>query len=176
MSKYQYTEWINSTGGPLVALEEECANEWTGIQGDPSDYEIACQTKDYVDIVRLHGSEVLVFGDEPLQTLVAHSETSIFVVRWMWAESENDVFSEIEKIDQNIFDHTKSINIRWKSQNIVLFDASSENYKEESYIRFKVHSNTNQVSSVLWAPNDKMSLLIHKITPIMNPYQTKKLR
>ena len=109
MSRFRFTDWINSTGGPLVAFEEKSAHKWTGIQGDPSDYEIACQAKGYVDMVHLHGSEILVFGDEPLQTLAAYCETSILIVRWMWAESEHGIFSEIEKIDLNNINYVESM-------------------------------------------------------------------
>jgi|GEM_PF-2415667 len=165
MSKYRFSKWVNSTGGPLVALEKEFAHKWTGIQGEPSDYELACQSDAYVDMLHLHGSEVLIFGDEPLQTLVAYCETSILIVRWMWAENENDVFSEIEKIDLSAINYVESVNVKWKSRDIALFDASTDDYKED-FIRFNALSNFNKVASFLWEPDETISLLVHNIIPL----------
>lgn len=74
-------EWIESSGGPLILMDSEVVEFWSGIlerrsylQGgseqstdymDPleTDYGKACSINDYLGVVSIEKQNVLVFGD-----------------------------------------------------------------------------------------------------------------
>jgi hypothetical protein len=161
---------MNSLGGPLVALEEKCAHLWNGIAGEPSDYDLSCLASGYTGKIFTHGSEVLVLGDEPLQTCIATSIDSIFIVRWLWADRDEDVFREIKKIDLKSVQYIDSIKITWKFKEIILFDAADRS-NINNCVSFSVLSNENKISTFLLHPNKRTSLLVHAIAPSVAPLE-----
>jgi hypothetical protein len=165
MKSFHFSKWINSLGGPLVALEEKCVHMWNGVEGEPSDYDLSCLVSGYTGKIFTHGSEVLVLGDEPLQTCIATNIDSLFIVRWLWADSDEDVFKEIKKINLKSAQYIDSINITWKFKEIILFDAVDRCDINES-VSFSVLSNKNKISTFLLNPNKRVSLLVHAIEPV----------
>ncbi|HYO74665.1 MAG TPA: Imm21 family immunity protein, partial [Archangium sp.] len=64
-------QWVFSAGGPLVLLPKAVQPRWRGTCGVPSDYEVACSVEGYVGVIEKAGRQILVLGDEPLQTAVS---------------------------------------------------------------------------------------------------------
>ena len=81
-------EWIESGGGPLIAVPETVLPFWAGADGDEtaSDYDRACEVDAAVGLLPVGDGAALVLGDEPASTayLPAHSA----FVRWCAADSE----------------------------------------------------------------------------------------
>jgi hypothetical protein len=62
VSRHTISDWINSFGGPFIAMEEAKASLWNRSNGRASDYDLACQSADYAGKLVLDGADVLVLG------------------------------------------------------------------------------------------------------------------
>ena len=89
-------EWVNSSGGPLICGEMAIATRWRGVFGlssrssVKSDYARACDAKEYLEVLRCGDGNVLVLGDEPLQSSFLRTESGgLTIARWMYASSED---------------------------------------------------------------------------------------
>lgn len=164
MTKHLLSDWLNSSGGPLVVMEEAKAPLWTGAGGSPSDYDKACQSVDYTSKLLVHSSEVLVLGDEPLQTAIATSDDRQLIVRWKWADSESDVRDAIDRLDLGTVDVIEKLVIDWKDQPLVMFDAA-ETFDPAQCLRFSARSGPNEVSTFICAPSPTISILVHALAP-----------
>ncbi|RBB31836.1 hypothetical protein DPV79_40210 [Burkholderia reimsis] len=165
MNKYAISDWINSSGGPLVVMEEAKAPLWNGSSGNPSDFDLSCQPADYAGRLAVHGADVLVLGDEPLQTAVATSDSQQLIVRWKWADSEADVLTAIEKIDFGAINIIEELTINWINQPLVVFDAA-DTFDPAQCLRLSTHRGANQVSTFIYQPTSRTSLLVHSIVAV----------
>ncbi|WP_018606547.1 Imm21 family immunity protein [Uliginosibacterium gangwonense] len=165
MSKYVISDWMNSSGGPLVVTEEAKAPLWNGMRGNPSDYDLACQSADYTCKLALHGSDVLVLGDEPLQTAIATSDSHQLIVRWKWADSEADVRAAIEQIDFSKMDLVEKLTVNWSDLLLVMFDAV-DTFDATKCLRFATNFGENEVSTFIYQPTSRTSLLVHAIAAV----------
>ncbi|AOJ36793.1 hypothetical protein WJ23_02230 [Burkholderia lata] len=137
------------------------------MSGSPSDYDLVCQSADYSSKLALHGADVLVLGDEPLQTAVATSDNHQLVVRWKWADSEADVRTAIEQIDFSAIDIVEKLTVNWVSQPLVVFDAV-DTFDSAQCLRFSTHLGYNEVSTFIYQPTSRTSLLIHAIAAVQS--------
>ncbi|MCA8277346.1 immunity 21 family protein [Burkholderia sp. AU30280] len=165
MNKFVISDWISSSGGPLVVMEEAKASLWNGMSGNPSDYDLACQSADYSSKLAVHGSDVLVLGDEPLQTAVATSDSRLLIVRWKWADSEANVRVAIEQIDFDTVNVVEKLTITWANQPLVLFDAV-DTFDPSHRLKFSAHLDSNEVSTFICQPTSRTSLLVHAIASV----------
>jgi hypothetical protein len=165
MSKYAISDWINSSGGPLVMMEEAPALLWSGSNGNPSDYDLACQSNDYASRLVMRGADVLVLGDEPLQTLVATSDKSQLIVRWKWADSDADVRVAIEKIDLQAVKVIERLNLNLVDEHLVIFDAV-DTFDSNECLRLSMNSGAKEVSTFIFQPTPRTSLLVHSIVAL----------
>ncbi|MGW6906152.1 immunity 21 family protein [Streptomyces sp. NPDC054940] len=88
-------EWVESGGGPLIAVPETVLPFWAGADGDEtaSDYDRACEVDGFVGLLPVGDSAALVFGDEPASTSYL-PDHGIFV-RWCAADSEEDLLARV---------------------------------------------------------------------------------
>ncbi|MGW0762139.1 immunity 21 family protein [Streptomyces sp. NPDC002814] len=88
-------EWVESGGGPLIAVPETVLPFWAGADGDEtaSDYDRACEVDGFVGLLPVGDSAALVLGDEPALTtfLPAHDT----FVRWCAADSEDELLAHV---------------------------------------------------------------------------------
>ncbi|MFE9432788.1 immunity 21 family protein [Streptomyces sp. NPDC006640] len=88
-------EWVESGGGPLIAIPEAVLPFWSGADGDEmsSDYDRACDVEGFIGLVPVGDSRALVLGDEPASTSYL-PEHGVFV-RWSAAESEDELLAVV---------------------------------------------------------------------------------
>ncbi|MFR0354065.1 immunity 21 family protein [Streptomyces sediminimaris] len=88
-------EWVESGGGPLVAVPETVLPFWAGADGEEnaSDYDRACEVDGVVGLLPVGDSAALVLGEEPASTafLPAHGT----FVRWCAAHSEDELLAGV---------------------------------------------------------------------------------
>ncbi|MEW2168108.1 immunity 21 family protein [Streptomyces sp. NPDC007084] len=86
-------EWVESGGGPLIAIPEAVLPFWSGADGDDmsSDYDRACDVEGFVGLVPVGDSRALVLGDEPASTTYLPEHGAF--VRWSAAESEDELLA-----------------------------------------------------------------------------------
>jgi hypothetical protein len=129
-------EWIKSGGGPLVCVERELAHLWRGtlVSGGEdapalavSDYERACQVRDYLGVANLNHGSALILGDMPLATSVwIDSSGRVGIVRLFYLDRDADVSSILGKIDDSLFnDPDETLNFEVASNQMMIFDSAA---------------------------------------------------
>ncbi|WP_455928599.1 Imm21 family immunity protein [Pseudomonas fluorescens] len=162
MKTYEFSDWIESSGGPLVVIENHLAPLWGGTNGHPSDFDLACDTVNYIELVSTQKVTALIMGDEPLRTIAAHSDDHTLIVRWRWAKSEQDVLKEIQNV-QFPSTYDEHLDIILPSGALTIFDSATQ-YSETEAIHLKTHPGKNTIQTFTYSPNPETSLLIHKIS------------
>ncbi|MFF7353590.1 MULTISPECIES: immunity 21 family protein [Streptomyces] len=88
-------EWVESGGGPLIAVPETVLPFWAGADSEEldTDYDRACEVDGYVGLLPVGDSAALVFGDEPAATSFLPDHATF--VRWSAANSEEELLAEV---------------------------------------------------------------------------------
>jgi len=81
-------EWVESGGGPLIAVPDGVLPFWTGAAGDElaSDYDRACEVEGPVGLLPVGNATALVLGEDPASTSYL-PELGMFV-RWFAGDPE----------------------------------------------------------------------------------------
>ncbi|MFD8519691.1 Imm21 family immunity protein [Streptomyces capillispiralis] len=88
-------EWVESGGGPLIAVPEAVLPFWTGADGEEtaSDYDRACEVDGLVGLLPVGDSTALVLGDEPAPTAFLPEHGTL--VRCVAGHSEAEVLASV---------------------------------------------------------------------------------
>lgn len=88
-------EWVESGGGPLIAVPETVLPFWAGADGEEaaSDYDRACEVDGVVGLLPVGDSAALVLGDEPAATAYLPEHGTF--VRWSAAASEDELLAGV---------------------------------------------------------------------------------
>lgn len=88
-------EWVESGGGPLIAVPETVLPFWAGADGEEtaSDYDRACEVDGFVGLLPVGDSAALVLGDEPASTAFLPEHATF--IRWWAANSEAELLAGV---------------------------------------------------------------------------------
>jgi hypothetical protein len=88
-------EWVESGGGPLIAVPEAVLPFWTGADGEEtaSDYDRACEVDGHVGLLPVGDSTALVLGDEPASTAYLPDHGAF--VRWCAGNTEDELLDSV---------------------------------------------------------------------------------
>ncbi|MFF5571756.1 MULTISPECIES: immunity 21 family protein [Streptomyces] len=88
-------EWVESGGGPLIAVPETVLPFWAGADGEEtaSDYDRACEVDGHVGLLPVGDCTALVLGDEPAST--AYLPDRGMFVRWCAGDSEHELLASV---------------------------------------------------------------------------------
>jgi hypothetical protein len=115
-------EWVESGGGPLIAVPETVLPFWAGADGDEtvSDYDRACEVDGRVGLLPVGDSAALVLGDEPASTSYLPDHRAF--VRWVAADSEDELLAGVaEALATAVWE----AEVHWTVPGtVVLFDAA----------------------------------------------------
>ncbi|WP_037672511.1 immunity 21 family protein [Streptomyces griseus] len=115
-------EWVESGGGPLIAVPEAVLPFWTGADGEEtaSDYDRACEVDGFIGLLPVGDSAALVFGDEPASTTYLPDHGTF--VRWSAADSEEELLAEVQTALETALWEPE---VRWTVPGpVLLFDAA----------------------------------------------------
>lgn len=84
-------QWVESGGGPLIAIPETVLPFWSGADGDDMscDYDRACDVDGYIGLLPVGDTRALVLGDDPAATAYLPEHGAF--VRWCAADSEDEL-------------------------------------------------------------------------------------
>ncbi len=155
-------QWISSSGGPLVLMPRAAMSEWKGALGDGSDYDLACSVEDYAGIIRWKSIDVLVLGDEPLQTAAQVTADQLILVRWMYAPDEESI---LECLDPDKWGAPVET-LRWAVQeaDCVLFDAGVEGASVQDKIEISMDTGAYRIATHVVKSLPDVGAVIHAIT------------
>ncbi|MER6675434.1 immunity 21 family protein [Streptomyces sp. NPDC000983] len=114
--------WVESGGGPLIAVPETVLPFWAGADGDEtaSDYDRACEIDGLVGLLPVGDSAALVLGDEPATTTYLPDQGTF--VRWSAARSEADLLAGLPAA---LAGAEWGAEVRWKVPGpVFLFDSA----------------------------------------------------
>lgn len=158
--------WFNSAGGPLVCASPAAGKAWRGTQGSSvgearSDYERACDQLDYVGAIACGPSQVLVLGDEPLQSAFVVKDEGVLVLRWVSCVSSECAANAIAQLPSALPSIEEPTKFYLDDRGLIMFDAAlgsidpaacagvdlkpgvftvtTEKYKSEEAYEFLVH-------------------------------------
>ncbi|MFE9685438.1 immunity 21 family protein [Streptomyces sp. NPDC006285] len=118
----QTVAWVESGGGPLIAIPEVVLPFWTGADGDElaSDYDRACEVEGSVGLLPVGNATALVLGDEPAATAYLPEHGTL--VRWFAGDSERELLTGVPAaLDTAVWGHE----VHWQVPGtVVLFDAA----------------------------------------------------
>jgi len=88
-------QWVESGGGPLIAIPETVLPFWAGADGDDMscDYDRACDVEGFIGLLPVGDTRALVLGDDPASTTYL-PEHGVFV-RWCAADSEDELLAVV---------------------------------------------------------------------------------
>ncbi|MFE1799654.1 immunity 21 family protein [Streptomyces sp. NPDC059517] len=95
VERVEQVEWVESGGGPLIAIPEVVLPFWTGADGDElaSDYDRACEVEGLIGLVPVGNTTALVLGDEPAATTYLPEHGTF--VRWSAGDSERELLAGV---------------------------------------------------------------------------------
>ncbi|MGQ4416936.1 immunity 21 family protein [Streptomyces sp. SAS_269] len=115
-------QWVESGGGPLIAVPETVLPFWAGADSEEfaTDYDRACEVDGYAGLLPVGDSAALVLGDEPAATAYL-PDRGVFV-RWSAAHSERELLAHVPAaLDTAVWEPE----VRWQVPGpVVLFDAA----------------------------------------------------
>ncbi|MGI5452902.1 immunity 21 family protein [Streptomyces sp. CA-249302] len=115
-------DWVESGGGPLIAVPEAVLPFWAGADGEEnaSDYDRACEVDGFVGLLPVGDSAALVLGDEPASTAFLPEHGTF--VRWCAANSEDELLAEVP---QALATAEWGEEVRWQVPgDVLLFDCA----------------------------------------------------
>ena len=115
-------EWVESGGGPLIAVPEVVLPFWAGADSEEldTDYDRACEVSGYAGLLPVGDSAALVLGDEPAATSYLPEHTTF--VRWSAADSERDLLAGVPAALKTAVWEQE---LRWQVPGpVVLFDSA----------------------------------------------------
>ena len=88
-------QWVESGGGPLIAIPETVLPFWSGVDGDDMscDYDRACDVEGFIGLLPVGDTRALVLGDDPASTTYLPEHGAF--VRWCAADSEDELLAEV---------------------------------------------------------------------------------
>ncbi|MFF8991630.1 immunity 21 family protein [Streptomyces sp. NPDC014983] len=115
-------EWVESGGGPLIAVPEVVLPFWAGADSEEldTDYDRACEVPGYAGLLPVGDSAALVLGDEPAATSYLPEHGTF--VRWSAADSERELLAGVPAaLESAVWEQE----LRWEVPGpVVLFDSA----------------------------------------------------
>lgn len=160
--------WICSAGGPLICAGYPVGLMWAGTGPsstgeESSDYERACQVMDYLGIVPCASSQVLVLGDEPLQSAFVRDAAGVAIIRWVACASASVAEAALATIPATLpqIEDPKSIMI--EAARLVLFDSACSLADVPQFLEAEIAPGLYEVSTQRYASPGVFEFLIHRL-------------
>jgi hypothetical protein len=121
--------WVNSEGGPLICAAPSAGASWRGNNasstGDTTtDYARACDVLDYLGVIPCGPWEVLVLGDEPLQSAFTVTDGEVVIVRWVSCVSNERAAEVIAALPSQLPVIGEAVQLSVHEPHLFLFDAA----------------------------------------------------
>jgi hypothetical protein len=163
--------WIETLGGPFILMEERLAIGWGGhrrstFPGYESDYEMASRVKGWAALLPVgDGCGIVMWGDALRATLFQSSWGSPVIVRWEYAETEEDVIKHLRNLQVDVFEQGDIEHLVTKTERMMLFDSVHTMDTIEDSIGFTLNPGRHTLRTVEWHPDASTSLVIHSMDP-----------
>ena len=158
-------KWYNPIGGALIVLPRKTAMLWGGSTANSGkDYDFACSFSDFTSVTEYKGTEIIVLGDEPLLTgFIQQDKDLIFILRLVYAETENDVIDLIEQTDFDcLLEHLVHNKISLEMTNYVLFDSVEQFEDVAEFLTFNIEAGEYSVDTYC-VENETTRIIVDRV-------------
>lgn len=155
--------WIESNGGPLIAIPANALDYWMGATGASSaDYGRACAVDDYVGLIQVGGTEALVLGDEPLRTTWLPDRAGGVIARWVFAPDEESAVAAITDLPPGV---TWSSSLEWEVavSPVVLLDSAEKGTGLGTRLSMQLPPGRYRVETTRYSAAAETQLLLHRV-------------
>jgi Immunity protein 21 len=166
--------WVKSGGGPLLCAPIDLSVLWQGTNANSelghaakvtSDYERACQIRDYVGAIDIQGRRALVLGDMPLEIAVFSDDCfSVTIVRLMFIDPGIDAFHLARGVNDSLFlSPMEKLDFHTTSGEMVIFDSAIPGRgAKDGGIFFTIRPGGYTILTVAVEPNTRTSMILHR--------------
>lgn len=162
--------WINSSGGPLLLLQEDLLQYWKGDEGDQlSDYQRACMVDDYLGFIDVGPGQGIVLEDEPLQTTwwSLSKENGGIMVRWVYANGESYIIKALTDLQDVLWEQNDFV-LKVSKGSLVLFDAicpgdNTDCLDTGCRLSISLEVGSYSVTTAHYQPDEETSLIFHRL-------------
>ncbi|MEU3098286.1 immunity 21 family protein [Streptomyces sp. NPDC006967] len=159
-------EWVESGGGPLIAVPETVLPFWAGADGEEtaSDYDRACEVDGLLGLLPVGDAAALVLGDEPAATAFLPEHGTL--VRCVAGDSEAELLGCVPAAL-----HTA----RWRSEvhwkvpgTVLLFDAAwpGRHSGATDHVRLTLDPGRYAVRAARVQPGPETWLILVQLRPL----------
>lgn len=152
---------------PFTAGVGDVVAQWRGVESvddidRQTDYERACAVHDEIGTIALGGGQAVVFGDKPDRTAMFVHGHDLIVVRWRWANSEDELVSALMGfIDRLDFCHPGTFSTVAGPHR--LFDSACSGDDIAQSTRVVLEAGDYELETAHFAPADSMNALVHRL-------------
>lgn len=164
------TKWICSGGGPLLCASPTAIRKWRGIQGSSieqlkSDYDRACEQTDYISAIACGSSQVLVLGDEPLQSAFIQHSTGLIVIRWVSCASTEFAERAILQLPAELPEIEESIQFKLGEDGIEMLDSACDGANSMESLSANASPGKFTISTERYKFDGLFEFLVHRFNP-----------
>ena len=160
-------QWINSAGGPLVCASPATGRIWRGVHGSSvksleTDYERACGQMDYVGIIPCGPSQVLILGDEPLQSAFAGTDEGVIIVRWVSCTSNEHATEAIAQLPVKLPTIEEPKTFYLNDSGLLMFDAALSSI-DTAITKTEINPGIFKVTAEIYKKAGVYEFLVHRL-------------
>ncbi len=173
-------QWIESSGGPLIAVPRSLCPLWEGSdqptggrvvdatfrwdnpEAPATDYDRACDIDDYLGVLRVGPGWGLVLGDEPASTCYVPEPGGGVLVRWICGESTVGVESRLAEVSMCVYQRD-TCQFHLEAPPLLVFDSAASGREIDSFLAIDLAPGLYEMSTCVWEPDEQTSLLLHRL-------------
>ena len=160
--------WVETSGGPLVCAEPTLLSYWRGTSGssigdERTDYERACDQLDYLSLIPCGESQVLVLGDEPMQSAFIEAADGFLIVRWISCVSVYRAEQALNLLPAFLSELEPRREIEFRGEQLCMCDSSLSGSIELAHAAcVKLVPGVYQATTERYSAQDDFDFLIHR--------------
>jgi hypothetical protein len=166
MKNEKILNWLECSGGPFILMEKSLLKYWGGYdeEGEPNDYDRACEINEYLGIVNVHDGVALIVNTESMQIAINPSikTNEIMFISWVYANNEQDIINSLKEIPEYIWDNI-NIKIQIINGDLVLFESVNPGNDVEEYFNILLEKGNYCVLSGVYNPNKSTRFILYKL-------------
>lgn len=157
-------EWVESGGGPLIAVPEAVLAFWAGADSEEldTDYDRACEVGGRVGLLPVGDSAALVFGDEP-------DATSFLPDHGTFVRRPAHDAAPLTGVGAALDSAVWGSEVRWRVPGpVLLFDAArpGRDAGRAAHLRVPLRAGTYAVRAASVRPEPGTSLGLVRLSPL----------
>ena len=165
MSLRRLTNWTESNGGPLLLTPTDQAAVWQGglYEDDLSHYRAACNASGWTGAVSVDRHRFAVLFGEPLPTLVADIDGTTICIRWLYADSDDELIQAVADWVRGFNPEstpTCKVEFWWPAGTFALFDAARSGSDRHGGVTFAVGHRVESVRTDVVEADEQTAFVV----------------